>query len=86
MEKLEHVLLNTTATLWQLKDAEAKGVEGPRDSSPDLSPPDLLEPWEKIHRTQEGDFWFSWDNDDDEKVCFSNTDKSPSRAQPLGPV
>lgn len=77
MEKLEHLLLN--ATLWQLKDAAAKRVEGPRDSSPDLSPLDLLEPREKIHRTRDGAFWFSWD--DDERLCFSKTGKSPSRAQ-----
>lgn len=43
MEKIEYLML--TATLWQLKDASAKRVEGPRDSSPDLSPLDLLETW-----------------------------------------
>lgn len=79
MEKLERLLLN--ATLWQLKDAAAKRVEGPRDSSPDLSPLDLLEPREKIHRTPDGAFWFSWD--DDERLCLSKTGKSPSRAQQL---
>lgn len=72
---------NTLATQ---RHGGKKRVEGPRDSSPDLSPLQLPESWEKIHRTPDGAFWFSGDNE--EKLCFQRDGEDSLQSSAQSPA